>query len=73
MATGKRTAAGGRRQGRRALRKVRHPAPKLVRRTVTLGELVAAVFDTAGDTRSAAALLGSRELAHAVGRRIICV
>lgn len=58
------------RKGRRVMPKVRRvdARPK----TLTLGDLVAAAFDVAGgDARKAQALLSSREMAEALGRRIV--
>lgn len=57
-------------KGRRVMPKVRrHGAAE---RKLTLGELVAAAFDIAGgDSSKAQRLLGSREMAQMLGRRIV--
>lgn len=56
-------------KGRRVMPKMRRRGAG---RTLTLGELVAAAFDVSGgDTRRATRILGSRELAEALGRRIV--
>ena len=70
MVKGKRTAGGIQRQGRRAMRTVRRAA-RTAPRTITLGDLVAAAVDLTGSPRAAAELLASRELARALGRRIV--
>lgn len=73
-----------RRQGRRvvpALRNTPRAAPVKVetaapvaKKALTLGELIAAAFDTVGgDADKAAKLLGSREMERAIGRRIVVV
>lgn len=57
-------------QGRRVMPKVRRTGARS--RTLTLGELIAAAYDVAGgDARKAKRLLTSRELARALGRRIV--
>lgn len=57
-------------QGRRAIPVARRSVTKA--RTLSLGELVAAAMDVAGgDAKRAAKLLGSRQMAEALGRRIV--
>lgn len=73
MSNGKRTADGVKRQGRRAIPALRRVRAVKAARPLTLGDLVAAAFDTAGDARSATQLLSSRELGQAIGRRIVFV
>jgi hypothetical protein len=73
MSNGKQAANGVKRQGRRAmpvLRRVR-TAKAEAPRALTLGDLVAAAFDVAGDAKGAARLLSSRELGRALGARIV--
>jgi hypothetical protein len=75
MVKGKRTADGIQRQGRRAmpgLRTARRSARAAVP-SFTLGDLVAAAYDAAGEARAVAQLLSSRELRRVLGRRIECV
>jgi hypothetical protein len=57
-------------QGRRALPVLRQTATKV---QTTLGDLIAAAFDTAGDAAEVGKLLVSRELRKATGRRIVLV
>lgn len=67
-------AAAVRRQGRRVMPKVqaRRAAPVAQRRGLTLGDLVAAAFEAAGnDVRGAARILSSNDMACAVGKRIV--
>ncbi len=60
---------GMERMGRRTMPKVRKHGRT---RPVTLGDLVAAAMEVAGgDAKEASALLSSREMARALGRRIV--
>lgn len=57
-------------QGRRVMPAVRRHGARA--RTLTLGELIAAAYDVSnGDSKRAAKILSSREMAEALGRRII--
>lgn len=57
-------------QGRRVMPAVRRNAARA--RTLTLGELVAAAMDVSGgDSKRAARILGSREMAELIGRKIV--
>ena len=40
---------------------------------VTLGDLIAAAFDVAGETKAAAQLVSSRAMAEATGKQIVFV
>ncbi|MBX5481446.1 MAG: hypothetical protein IRZ16_06305 [Myxococcaceae bacterium] len=56
-------------QGRRVMPAVRRSVRA---RTLTLGDLIAAAMEVSGgDAKSAARILGSREMARALGRRIV--
>jgi hypothetical protein len=58
------------RRGRRVMPKVRRRAPPV--KAFTLGELVAAAYDAVGgDAQKAQELLNSKEMAQALGRRIV--
>ena len=58
------------RKGRRVMPKVRRQGGRS--RPLTLGELVAAAYDVVGgDAEKAAELLNSKEMARALGRRIV--
>jgi hypothetical protein len=68
-------AAAVRRQGRRVMPKVqaRRAAP-VAKRGLTLGDLVAAAFEAAGnEVRGAARILSSNDIACATGKRIVLV
>ena len=68
----KRKAQGILPQGRRAMPRARRSRARRQPGALTLGDLVAAAFDTLGpDTRSVAELLSSRSMARALGRRIV--
>lgn len=57
-------------QGRRAIPVARRNVTKA--RALSLGELIAAAMDVAGgDANRAAKLLSSRQMAEALGRRIV--
>jgi hypothetical protein len=61
---------GVERKGRRGMPKTRKHEVRS--RTLTLGDLVAAAMDaTGGDVKQAGALLSSREMSRALGRRIV--
>ena len=64
-----------RRQGRRVIPSVRRYQTRAVaagRQTLTLGDLIAAAYDTAGpQTRSVARILKSVSMAQAIDRRIV--
>jgi hypothetical protein len=63
-------ARSGERKGRRVIPGVRRRVVR--KKAVTVGDLVAAVFDAVGgDAEKAARLLNSRELARALGRRVV--
>jgi hypothetical protein len=64
-------ARSGERKGRRVIPVARRRVARN-KKSITLGEVVAAVFDAVGgDAERAARLLNSRELARALGRRIV--
>ncbi|QRN98555.1 chaperonin [Archangium violaceum] len=54
----------------RAVAKASKPARKV---QVTLGDLIAAAFDVAGETRAAAKLVSSRAMASVTGKQIVFV
>lgn len=54
----------------RAVAKAGRPARKV---QVTLGDLIAAAFDVAGETTAAARLVSSRAMAQATGKQIVFV
>jgi hypothetical protein len=54
----------------RAVAKASKPVRKV---QVTLGDLIAAAFDVAGETRAAAKLVSSRTMAAATGKQIVLV
>jgi hypothetical protein len=54
----------------RAVAKASKPVRKV---QVTLGDLIAAAFDVAGETRAAAKLVSSRAMAEATGKQIVFV
>ena len=57
-------------QGRRPLPVLRKSASKI---QTTLGDLIAAAFDTVGEAADVQKLLGSGALRKATGRRIVLV
>jgi hypothetical protein len=75
MATStRRKAQGIQRKGRRAMPATRRTRAEVRTepRALTLGDLIAAAFDTVGpDTDAVADLLSSRSMARALGRRIV--
>jgi hypothetical protein len=77
MAKATRTVAvAAKRQGRRVMPKVqaRRAAPVAKAVRLTLGDLVAAAFEAAGnEARGAARILSSNDLACAMGKRIVLV
>ena len=54
----------------RAVAKASQPVRKV---QVTLGDLIAAAFDVAGETTTVAQLVSSRTMAQATGRQIVLV
>ncbi|MCY1082276.1 chaperonin [Archangium lansingense] len=52
----------------RAVAKASRPVRKV---QVTLGDLIAAAFDVAGETKAAAKLVSSRAMAQAMGKQIV--
>ena len=54
----------------RAVAKASRPVRKV---QVTLGDLIAAAFDVAGETTAAAKLVSSRAMAEATGKQIVFV
>lgn len=54
----------------RAVAKASRPVRKV---QVTLGDLIAAAFDVAGETKAAAKLVSSRAMAEATGKQIVFV
>jgi hypothetical protein len=54
----------------RAVAKASRPVRKV---QVTLGDLIAAAFDVAGETKAAAQLVSSRAMAEATGKQIVFV
>lgn len=76
-ATKQTTETKVRRQGRRvapALRRSAKAAAPAAKAQVTLGDLIAAAFDTVGEeTDKVAKLLASRQLRRATGQKIVLV
>ncbi|WP_434384314.1 chaperonin [Melittangium boletus] len=54
----------------RAVAKARKPVEQV---QVTLGDLIAAAFDVAGETKAAAKLVASRSMEQLTGRHIVVV
>jgi hypothetical protein len=54
----------------RAVAKASRPVRKV---QVTLGDLIAAAFDVAGEAKAAAKLVSSKSMAAATGRQIVVV
>lgn len=78
MAKTSKKAATMQRQGRRAMgsirRRGRQARAALRNQTVTLGELIAAAFDTVGnEVKDVARVLASPDLACAIQKRIVLV
>jgi hypothetical protein len=75
MAKANKKAAAVKRQGRRGMSNVRRRAPAKAAfrtRTVTLGELIAAAFETVGgEVKEVAKLLSSNDLACAIQKKIV--
>lgn len=58
----------------RAVAKASQPVRKVQRKVqVTLGDLIAAAFDVAGEAKAAARLVSSKSMAEATGRQIVLV
>jgi hypothetical protein len=58
----------------RAVAKASRPVRKVQRKVqVTLGDLIAAAFDVAGEATAAARLVSSKSMAEATGRQIVVV
>lgn len=61
-------------QARRPMPKIRTKARARARasqQTLTLGDLIAATYDSVGDTRSVARLLSSNAMAERIGLQIV--
>jgi hypothetical protein len=77
MAKSAKVAGQVRRQGRRVMpalrRKGRQAKAVATKVNLTLGELIAAAFDTVGtEARAVAKVLSSDTMARALNRRIVC-
>jgi hypothetical protein len=57
----------------KARRVIPNARRKSAKRTVTLGELIAAAYDAVGDPTGVAQLLGSQPMRRATGRRFVVV
>ncbi|HEX8822014.1 MAG TPA: chaperonin [Archangium sp.] len=58
----------------RAVAKASQPVRKVQTKVqVTLGDLIAAAFDVAGEAKAAAKLVSSKSMAAATGRQIVVV
>ena len=62
-----------RRQGRRVIPALRRSAQKSAGKVLTLGELIAAAFDTVGSSDHVAEVLSSRQMRQAIGKKIVFV
>jgi hypothetical protein len=59
-------------QARRPMPRIRTKARARVERaTLTLGDLIAAAYDTYGDTRMVARVLGSNAMAERIGLNVV--
>ncbi len=68
----KKTAGQVKKTARRAVA-VAKASPPVRKVQVTLGDLIAAAFDVAGETKAAAKLVSSRAMAQAMGKQILVV
>ncbi len=59
-----------RRQGRRIIPAVRNTTPA-AKKTMSLGDLIAAAYDALGESGGVKQVLESREMTRAIGRRIV--
>ncbi len=62
-------------QGRRVMPKIRNRTKRVVaaKGALTLGDLVAAAFDTLDDTHAVTSVLASRRMSNRIGRKLIFI
>ncbi len=73
MESGRRTSNRARKKGSASLGRTGSRAKAMVRKVnTTLGDLIAAAFDTVGsEAKAVAELVSSSDMARAIGRRIV--